>query len=137
MIYCHRLDITLKLKNMKKIISIISVVVLSFSANAQSKAVTNDPSLVQVVEVSCGQCNFGLTDKKGCDLAVRMDGKAYWVTGTDIHSHGDAHGENGFCSTVRKAEIAGEIVDGKFNVSHFKLLPVTSTKKGHEGHNHD
>ena len=30
------------------------------------------------VEVSCGQCKFGLKEK-GCDLAVRIDGKAYFV----------------------------------------------------------
>jgi len=121
---------------MKTLITILSVVLFSFSANAQSESKTNDPSLVQVVEASCGQCNFGLTSKKGCDLAIKLDGKAYWVDGTDIHSHGDAHGKEGFCNTVRKAEVAGEVIDGRFKASHFKLLPKKPVQKGHEGHNH-
>jgi hypothetical protein len=42
-----------------------------------------------IVEASCGQCQFGM---KGyaCDLAVRIDGKPYFVDGTSIDSHGDA-----------------------------------------------
>jgi hypothetical protein len=31
-----------------------------------------------------------------CDLAVRIDGKPYFVDGTSIDSHGDAHAEDGF-----------------------------------------
>ncbi len=124
---------------MKTLITIISIVFVGFSATAQTATKTNDPSLVQIVEASCGQCNFGLTDQKGCDLAVKIDGKAYWVTGTSIDKHGDAHAADGFCATVRKAEVAGEVVDGKFNVNHFKLLPLKMKHDGdgHEGHSHD
>jgi len=78
----------------------------------------------QTVEVSCGQCQFEMTEKKGCDLAVRIDGKSYFVEGTKIDEHGDAHAHDGFCTTIRKAEVVGEIKGNKFVVSHFKLLPV-------------
>ena len=78
----------------------------------------------QIVEVSCGQCKFAMTEKKGCDLAVRIDGKPYFVEGTSIDDHGDAHANDGFCSAIRKAEVIGEIKDNKFVVSYFKLLPV-------------
>lgn len=77
----------------------------------------------KIVEVSCGQCKFGMTDKKGCDLAVRIDGKSYFVEGTTIDDHGDAHAHDGFCFAVRKAEVIGEIKDNKFIVTYFKLLP--------------
>ena len=59
----------------------------------------------------------------GCDLAVRIDGKSYFVEGTHIDKHGDAHAEDGFCQTIRKAEVIGTIKDTVFVVSHFKLLP--------------
>jgi hypothetical protein len=36
----------------------------------------------------------------GCDLAVRIDGKSYFVDGTSIDSHGDAHAKDGFCDAV-------------------------------------
>ncbi len=77
----------------------------------------------KVVEASCGQCQFKMKDKKGCDLAVRIDGKPYFVEGTNINDHGDAHSKNGFCNTIRKAEVSGEIKGDKFVATSFKLLP--------------
>ncbi len=76
----------------------------------------------QIVEAACGQCQF---DMKGydCDLAVRIDGKSYFVDGTSIDSHGDAHADDGFCAAIRKAEVVGKIVDNRFKVTSFKLLP--------------
>ncbi len=74
----------------------------------------------QIVEAACGQCRLGLPGK-GCDLAVRIDGKSYFVDGTDIDSHGDAHAKDGFCEAIRKAEVQGEIEDGRFKVTYFKL----------------
>ena len=99
------------------------------ATNAQDKPKT------QIVEASCGQCQFGMKDKKGCDLAVRIDGKSYFVEGTKLDSHGDAHAKDGFCSTIRKAEVVGEIKGNKFIASSFKLLPVEG-HDDHKGHNH-
>ena len=82
----------------------------------------------QIVEVACGQCQFKMKQKKGCDLAVRIDGKSYFVEGTKIDDHGDAHANDGFCNVIRKAEVIGEVKDGKFMVSYFKLLPETKEK---------
>jgi hypothetical protein len=77
----------------------------------------------QVVEVACGQCQFGLITQKGCDLAVRIDGKAYFVDGADIDQFGDAHDEKtGFCEVIRKAEVTGELKDNRFEVSSIKLV---------------
>lgn len=82
---------------------------------------------IQVVETACGECQFKLTGK-GCDLAVRIDGKSYFVVGTDIDSHGDAHAKDGFCNAVRKAEVQGEIVNDRFKVTYFKLLKSAEKK---------
>ena len=82
----------------------------------------------QIVEVACGQCQLKMKQKKGCDLAVRIDGKSYFVEGTKIDDHGDAHANDGFCNAVRKAEVIGDVKGDKFVVSYFKLLPE-STKK--------
>ena len=78
----------------------------------------------QVVEAACGQCQFKMQGKKGCDLAVRIGGKSYFVEGTKIDDHGDAHSAEGFCNAVRKAEVSGEVKDGKFVATSFKLLPA-------------
>ncbi len=102
----------------------IAIIVLFFSVFngfAQKKKAEKK----QIIEVSCGQCKFAMTDKKGCDLAVRIDGKSYFVEGTTIDEHGDAHANDGFCSAIRKSEVVGEIKDDKFVVTYFKLLPAT------------
>jgi predicted acyltransferase (DUF342 family) len=78
---------------------------------------------MEIAEVSCGQCQFGM-EAKGCDLAIRIKGKSYFVDGTKIDDHGDAHAKHGFCSTIRKAEVIGEIKDNRFVVSYFNLLPI-------------
>lgn len=77
----------------------------------------------QVVDVACGQCQFKMDSKKGCDLAVKIGGKSYFVEGTNIDDHGDAHAEDGFCNTIRKAEVMGTIKGDKFVATSFKLLP--------------
>ena len=87
---------------------------------AQNK---KENSKIQIVEASCGQCQLGM-EGKSCDLAVRVNGKSYFVEGTNIDSHGDAHADDGFCASIRKAEVIGEIKDNKFVVTYFKLLPL-------------
>ena len=82
----------------------------------------------QEVEASCGQCQFGVSEPKGCDLAIRVDGKVYFVDGTSIDDHGDAHGKDGFCNCVRHAKVSGEIKDGRFKVNSFKLLEKKPAK---------
>ena len=82
----------------------------------------------QIVEVACGQSQLKMKQKKGCDLAIRIDGKSYFVEGTKIDDHGDAYANDGFCNAVRKAEVIGDVKSDKFVVSYFKLLPE-STKK--------
>jgi hypothetical protein len=109
---------TIKILLMKIIITLF-VILCSSALYAQEKKETPKE---QIVEASCGQCQFGMEGKE-CDLAVRIDGKSYFVDGTHIDKHGDAHAADGFCAKVRKAEVVGEIVDNRFKVSYFKLLP--------------
>jgi hypothetical protein len=55
--------------------------------------------------------------------------KSYFVDGTDIDSHGDAHAKDGFCNTVRKAEVQGEIVNDRFKVTYFKVVKNPEKKE--------
>lgn len=116
---------------MKTVLLLLSVFGFSFMASAQNKtapaSVPDSSKKLLLVEASCGQCKFGLPGKS-CDLAVRINGKAYFVDGTKIDDHGDAHASDGFCEAIRKAEVQGEVVDGRFKAAYFKL--VKSKKKG-------
>ncbi len=76
----------------------------------------------RVIEASCGQCQLGLSGT-GCDLAVLIDGNAYYVDGSSIDDHGDAHADHGLCNAVRSAQAKGTVVDGRFIAESFEVLP--------------
>ena len=98
---------------MKKII-VLSLLILASCANKNE--------IKQVAEISCGQCQFELNSEDGCDLAIRIDDKAYFVEGFDIDDFGDAHDDHtGFCEVIRKGEIVGEVINDKFVASSIKL----------------
>ncbi len=96
---------------------------LASNLNAQkSKDIQPDPNKkVSIVEASCGQCKFKMKGK-GCTLAVRINGKAYFVDKSDIEAYGDAHSKMGFCNAIRKARVQGEIVNNKFVATYFELI---------------
>jgi len=98
-----------------KNISLVFALFLCFACNKKDE--------VKVVEISCGQCQFGLTSEDGCSLAVRFDDKAYFVDGADIDDFGDAHAEGtGFCEVIRKAEVTGVVMDNRFKANNVKML---------------
>ncbi|MBZ4189710.1 DUF6370 family protein [Niabella beijingensis] len=82
----------------------------------------------RIVEVACGECQFGM-DGKSCDLAVKIKDKPYFVDGTSIDDHGDAHAKDGFCNSVRKAAVQGAIVNGRFQATYFRLLDNNKKQK--------
>ena len=98
---------------MKKII-VLSLLILASCANKNE--------IKQVAEISCGQCQFELNSEDGCDLAIRINDKAYFVEGFGINDFGDAHAKHtGFCEVIRKGEIVGEVINDKFVASSIKL----------------
>ena len=115
----------LKAIRMKNLLTVVFSC-LMVAASAQNKPDSTKKSLT--VEASCGQCKLGLQGKD-CNLAVRFDGKAYFVDGTSIDSHGDAHADDGFCNKIRKAKVQGEIVNNRFKASYFELLPEAAKKE--------
>jgi len=103
---------------MKKLFSIL-LLFIALVSSAQEKKESPKP---QIVEVSCGQCQFGMKGKS-CDLAIRIDGKSYFADGIKIDDYGDAHAKDGFCEAIRKAKVVGTIVNNRFKVTSFMLLP--------------
>lgn len=102
---------------MKKALFIFFLFV-GIATQAQDKKTTEKP---QIVETACGECQFGMKGKS-CDLAVRIDGKPYFVDGTTIDGHGDAHAEDGFCNKIRKAAVTGKVVNNRFKATSFTLI---------------
>lgn len=85
-------------------------------------SVKETTKISQVVNASCGICNFNMTGEE-CDLAVEIDGKHYYTVGSGIDEHGDSHAADGFCNAIRKAEVVGEIKHGVFYIESIKVLP--------------
>jgi len=103
-----------------KFISFLLLCVMTGSyANAQK---AKQPVMtLKNVEAACGECKLGMKGQ-GCNLAIRVDGKAYFVDNTKIDDHGDAHADDGFCNKIRRADVTGKIVKGRFVATNFQLL---------------
>jgi len=116
---------------MKKILLLLATffcfAVSYAQTNKAKQAVPDSTKPVQIVEASCGKCKFGMK-AKGCDLAVRIDGKSYFVDGALIDDFGDAHEDDGMCNAIRKAQVQGTIVNDRFVATYFKVLPVKGKK---------
>ena len=102
--------------------------VCAYTVNAQKTADKIKSNLeynkhkpVYTVDASCGECQFHMPGK-GCELAIKFEGKYYYVSGTKIDDHGDAHEKDGFCNAIRKAKVQGSVVNNMFVVTYFKLL---------------
>jgi Family of unknown function (DUF6370) len=106
---------------MKLLFSLFIALVIGNTCIAQTSKAKSAASAIQIVEAACGECQFKM-DGKGCNLAVRIKGKSYFVDGTSIDEHGDAHADDGFCKAIRKAEVKGAVVKNRFKVSYFKIL---------------
>ena len=120
------------------ILSALSATALSFTGCNQENeqlamesqtGLSSAPTVQQyqgaVVDASCGQCQFDLPGS-GCNLAVRIDCESYFVDGSEIDDHGDAHAAEGFCNAVRQARVTGHVENGRFASTQFELLPEKS-----------
>ena len=110
---------------MRKSFLILFISLCYFTVNAQStaKKAVQKSLKNQTVEISCGECKFKM-EGKGCDLAIRIDGKAYFVDGKSVDDFGDAHDEKeGFCNVIKKAEVTGELVNNRFKAKTITLIP--------------
>lgn len=102
-----------------RIILSISLTIFLLGSCATMK--NNGKTIEGTYEVSCGMCNFHMTGDE-CALAIRIDGKDYYVEGSAIDEHGDAHADDGLCTTIRKAKLKGVIKGGAFIAESVKLI---------------
>lgn len=116
---------------MKKLIFTLFISLCCFAVNAQTpakKTATVKEIKNQTVEIACGECKFKM-EGKNCDLAIRIDGKAYFVDGKSVDDFGDAHDEkHGFCNVIKKATVTGELVNNRFKAKTITLLPEEKKK---------
>lgn len=102
-----------------KYIFLVATITILASCGALNKS---NESIEGVYDVSCGKCNFEMTGN-GCDLAIQVEGKNYYVEGSNLHEHGNAHAEDGMCVVTLKAKVKGTISKGVFVAESLELLP--------------
>ena len=116
---------------MKKLTLILLSSLLFICSYAQDgtkkKLVLDKSKPVYELDSSCGTCMFKMNGK-GCVLAVKYEGKSYFVEGTNIDDHGDAHDKEGFCNAIKKAKVQGSVVGDKFLVTYFELIKPIDPK---------
>lgn len=83
----------------------------------------------QVVEAGCGMCIYNMKSDKGCAIAVKIDGKPYYVEGVNKKSLGDPHADNGYCNVTKKALVTGELKNNKFYAKEFQFVENDTAKK--------
>ena len=99
-------------------LKLLFIGLLIFSSCATTK---RNKDIEGIYEVACGKCIYDMTGD-GCDLAVLINGKYYYVEGSGISDHGNEHAEDGLCKTSRKAEIKGRIKYGVFIADYVKII---------------
>ncbi len=70
----------------------------------------------QVVEAACASCIYKMDGVEDCELAVKIDGTPYLVSGIEFDTH-----EAGLCEAAQSAEIRGEIEGDRFVATGFEL----------------
>lgn len=56
-----------------------------------------------------------------CELAIKINGKAFFVDGANIDEFRDAHAENELCVVTAEAHVIGKIEGERFTVHSFEL----------------
>ena len=103
---------------------LIMALLFSVGIHAQEKKSTgkfDEKKKTYEVLASCGTCNFKMK-APGCPLAIKLENKYYFVDGTKIDDHGDAHADDGFCNVIKKAKVQGTVKGDRFTASYFEII---------------
>ncbi len=88
------------------------------TGDPSAPAIAVTQAAAQDLETGCGSCVFGMEGVQGCQLAVKVDGKPYLVSGVKMPGH-----ESGLCDHSRMAAITGQVEDERFVATSFALKP--------------
>ena len=77
---------------------------VAFGLEAETTA-TQGEQIRQTVEAGCAKCMFNMKGVDSCELAIKIDGKPYLVTGEYVDPT-----ESGLCKAVKNAQVVGRLV---------------------------
>ena len=107
---------------MTKIFTLIIIALFPLALSAQTATAKRQYiDSTYTAEIACGECRFKMAGSS-CDLAVRINGQTFFVDGSNIDDHGDAHADDGLCKKIRPAMVTGHVENGRFVATKVKLL---------------
>ncbi len=96
------------------------------ACTGESTEQESDPhASTMTVEVGCASCTYEMEGVEDCELAARIDGKAYLVELEGFDAHG-----SGLCAGTKTAVVTGAIEGDRF---HATSLELAEDEGGH-GH---
>ncbi len=98
-------------KNLKKIMEIV------YERDSAAKKTVSAVKKVKMVEAACGSCIFKMPGVRGCKLAIKLDGKPYLVTGSDVSAH-----NAGLCGGAKMAKCTGTVKGDQFAAASFEIV---------------
>ena len=119
----------------------LGLIILAFAASCgapaeEAKEITAEQLAEGVhVEAACGTCLFDM-EGDACELAVKINGKGYFVDGATLDEFGDAHAEDGMCMVVKEAHVRGKIEGDRFTAHSFELVADGHSHSHDDGHSH-
>lgn len=120
----------------------LGLIILAFTVSCgspaeDSKEITAEQLVEGVhVEAGCGTCLFEM-EGDACELAVKINGKGYFVDGATLDEFGDAHAADGLCNKTAKAHVRGEIEGDRFTAHSFELVSDDHSHSHDDGHSHE
>lgn len=76
-----------------------------------------DNIVALMVDAGCASCQFSMAGTQGCQLAVKISGKPYLVSGAKVDAH-----SAGLCKSIKKAKCSGKVTGNTITTTSFKIL---------------
>lgn len=86
------------------------------AAQTAEEASPTEDSPTFLTETGCASCSYKMPGVRGCQTAVKLDGKAYLLEGVETNAHAD-----GLCDATKFARIAGKVHNGRFVATHYEI----------------
>ncbi|MFQ5411374.1 MAG: DUF6370 family protein [Phycisphaerae bacterium] len=93
------------------------VMEIVYERDATAAKTASAAKKVKTVQVACASCIFKMPGVHGCKLAVKIDGKPYLVTGSDVSAH-----DAGLCAEAKMAKCSGTLKGDQFAAASFEIV---------------
>ena len=101
-------------------ITVASISLATFSCSEKHAAAPVPATVAgaREFEAGCAACVYHMEGAQGCQLAVLVDGKHYYVSGVDMPGH-----ESGLCDGPQRTLLVGKVEGDRFVATSLAMKP--------------